>query len=217
MLVQFCVTVWWLMKIDVGAVVWHWQFWCFPFLSLYFSMRDLVSLLQKNIWNCGAVKRTVLLAPTTHWWWGQRMPCRTMCTQPKRSCFCSRLPPYHKSTQTIKTSVATMRAKASRLWIIRMSVPASAQVPHTIRPVGSCFRLHQLSAQNLDQCEFSISALSFFLKCMHVEYRFWSPLSLCRSQMVGDWKEDDSFHSWCAWIQQWCTFWWPYEEKVSGF
>ncbi|CAD6238980.1 unnamed protein product [Miscanthus lutarioriparius] len=34
-----------------------------------------------------------------------------------------------------------------------MSVPASAQVPqpHTIRPVGSCFRLHQLSAQNLDR------------------------------------------------------------------
>ncbi|XP_066307313.1 stress-response A/B barrel domain-containing protein UP3-like isoform X2 [Miscanthus floridulus] len=33
-----------------------------------------------------------------------------------------------------------------------MSVPASAQVPHIIRPVGSCFRLHQLSAQNLDRC-----------------------------------------------------------------
>ena len=126
---------------------------------------------------------------------------------------------YHHTTtpKTIKTCVATMRAKASRLWIIRMSVPASAQVPHIIRPVGSCFRLHQLSAQNLDRCEFSISALAFFLKCMHVEYRFWSPLSLCRSQMVGDWKEDDSFHSWCAWIQQRCTFWWPYEEKVSGF
>ncbi|CAD6232050.1 unnamed protein product [Miscanthus lutarioriparius] len=34
-----------------------------------------------------------------------------------------------------------------------MSVTASSQVPqpHTIRPVVSCFRLHQLSAQNLDR------------------------------------------------------------------
>ncbi|AQL10064.1 Stress responsive alpha-beta barrel domain protein [Zea mays] len=46
-----------------------------------------------------------------------------------------------------------------------MSVPASAQVPHTIRSAGSCcFRSsHQLSAQNLGRREFPISALSGLL------------------------------------------------------
>ncbi|CAD6238912.1 unnamed protein product [Miscanthus lutarioriparius] len=48
-----------------------------------------------------------------------------------------------------------------------MSVPASAQVPqpHTIRPVGSCFRLHQLSAQNLDRYS--------RVPCVCVDRRWW--------------------------------------------
>ncbi|KAG2544157.1 uncharacterized protein LOC120692602 isoform X7 [Panicum virgatum] len=32
--------------------------------------------------------------------------------------------------------------------------------------------------------------------------------------MARDWKEDDSFHSWCARIQQWCTIRWPCEKKI---
>ena len=96
-----------------------------------------------------------------------------------------------------------------------MLAPASAQVPHTIRPIANCFGLHRRSVLNLDRCEFSVLALGFFAKSMDVQCRFKTALRLCRSQMARDWKEDDSFHSWCARIQQWCTIRWPCEKKVG--